>query len=45
VVVHDLDIMRVTVSPDETQPPLVIDANAVLPGPTANQRFQVIGRR
>ena len=33
VVVDDLDIVGVTAPPDEAEPPLVVDADRVLPGP------------
>jgi hypothetical protein len=31
MILHDLHVPRVTVSPNETQPPLIVDADAVLP--------------
>jgi hypothetical protein len=35
VVVHDLHVVDVAVSPDEADPPLVVDADAVLAGSIA----------
>ncbi len=40
VIVHDLDVVRVPVSPHETETPLVVDTDAVLPLPLAAQSFQ-----
>jgi hypothetical protein len=40
VVVHDLDLEGVAVSPDKADAPLVVDANAVLPRPVVLQRLQ-----
>lgn len=31
--------------PEETDPPLVVDANAVLAGPVAAERLETMGRR
>ena len=45
VIVDDLDIERVTIAPDKTDPPLVIDANTVLARTIARQTFQAIARR
>src|SRR3990172_5602435 len=45
VIVHDLHLLRPGVGPDEAQPPLVVDADAVLPGAIALQRFEPICRR
>jgi hypothetical protein len=45
VVVDDLDIVRIRASPSETDPPLVVDANAVLAIPVALQGFKPIARR
>ena len=36
--------MRLAVSPDETNPPLVVDSDTVLPGPFSLERFQAIAR-
>ena len=46
VVVHDLDFMRVTVSPFETYPPLSVDPDAVSSLAVVLQLLQIIaGRR
>ena len=45
MVVDDLDITCVAVPPFETDPPLLIDANAVLSLPASRQRFKPVGRR
>ena len=42
VVVDDFDFHRTSVGPDETHPPLVVDANAVLTGTVAAQRFETM---
>jgi len=35
MVIHYLDIKSIGVDPTEADPPLVVDPNAVLPGPIA----------
>lgn len=46
MIIHDFHLIRVGVAPFETNPPLVVDANAVLSVPVAGQFFQMIrGRR
>ena len=45
VIVGDLDVVGVTVAPDEADPPLIIDPDAVLPTAVSAQRFQTISRR
>ena len=42
VIVDDFDFHRTSVGPDETHPPLVVDANAVLTGTVAAQRFETM---
>lgn len=42
VVVADLDFVRSIGAPDEADPPLLVDANAVLPGPVASEALQAI---
>ena len=42
VIVHDLNICRANFSPYETNPPLIIDADAVLALAVVFQRLQVI---
>lgn len=44
VVVHDRDVIRVAVPPDETHPPLVVDPDAVLAGAVAAQLLQTVAR-
>ena len=45
VIVNYLNIMCVTVAPDETETPLIVDANAMLPFSLAMQLFQAVSRR
>jgi hypothetical protein len=45
VVVDDLDLMRVAVPPLETDPPLVVDPNAVLPHPLPRELLEPIPGR
>jgi hypothetical protein len=45
VVVRDFDIVRAILLPGETDPKLIVDADAELPCPVAAQRFQTIARR
>jgi hypothetical protein len=45
VIIHDLDVVRISVAPDETDPELVVDANAVLPLPIAPERLQPVSRK
>ena len=42
MIVDDLDIEGVTVTPDETEPPLPVDADAVLSRTIATQGLQTI---
>jgi len=42
---HDCLIATLAVAPDEAQPPLVADADAVLAGTVAVQRFEPVRRR
>jgi hypothetical protein len=42
VVIHDLDVMRITGLPREAHPPLVVDPDTVLPFAIALQRFEVV---
>jgi hypothetical protein len=44
VLVHYLDIIRLAVSPNETNPPLAVDADAVLAGPISLEYFEVVVR-
>src|SRR5688572_14827788 len=45
VIVDDLDVIRVSISPAETDPPLIINSDAVLADPAALQGFQPVARR
>ncbi|MDT0618291.1 hypothetical protein RM531_07370 [Salinisphaera sp. P385] len=45
VVVGDLNIFRAVIGPAEAQAKRIVDADAVLPGSPAAQRFQAITRR
>jgi len=45
VIVHNLDLVRVSVLPSKADAPLVVDANAVLTLSVAVQRFEPIARR
>src|ERR1041384_722929 len=40
VVVDDFDLVRIVFTPDETYPPLVVDADRILSAPFAFQRLQ-----
>src|SRR5262245_16279757 len=45
VIIDNRDVVRVAVAPGETDPPLVVDADAVLPGAITAQLLQLIARR
>lgn len=45
VIVHNLNIVRVPLAPDETQAPSVVDTNTVLPFSVGMQCLQAIPRR
>ncbi len=45
MIIYDFNIVGVIVSPVETDPPLVIDSNGILPTPIPFELFQPIGRR
>jgi hypothetical protein len=45
VIVDNLDFMRVTIAPAQADPPLVVDADAVLSFSVAGQALQTIARR
>ncbi len=45
VVVHDLDVLGSGRRPDEADPPPLVDPDAVLAGPVALERLQVIAWR
>jgi hypothetical protein len=42
MVVHDFDVIRIAIAPDEAEPPLVVDPDAVLSDPIAREGFQVV---
>src|SRR5262245_2405237 len=45
VVVDDLDFVGIALSPDEADPPLVVDADRMLTAPIALQGLQPVARR
>ena len=45
MIVNDLDLVRVTISPPKADPPLIVDANTVLTGAIAFQRLETVPRR
>jgi hypothetical protein len=45
VVIDDLDVVCISGSPAETDPPLGVDPNAMLAGPIPLQLLQTIARR
>src|SRR5580692_2496386 len=45
MVVRDFDVVAMPVSPDETNPPLIIDPDRVLPHPIAVEGLQPVSRR
>lgn len=45
MVVNNFDVNGSSRRPDETHTPLIVDANAVLTGSIALERFQAIARR
>jgi hypothetical protein len=45
VVIDDLHVERVAVPPDEAEPPLVVDADAVLASAIAAERFEPVAGR
>jgi hypothetical protein len=45
MIVDELDVMRVALSPDEADAPLIVDADRVSPFPITQQRFEAISRR
>jgi hypothetical protein len=44
VIVGELYLMRFAIAPDEADPPLIVDADAVLPLPVAAKHLQPITR-
>lgn len=45
MVIHYLNIVRITIDPAEADPPLIVDSDAVLPFTIPVQRFQPISWR
>ena len=45
VVVDDFDVVRIPVTPDEADAPLVVDADAVLALPAPRQPLETVRRR
>jgi hypothetical protein len=45
MIIYDFDFVRVSVFPDETDAPLVIDANAVPARSVALEGFEAVARR
>jgi hypothetical protein len=45
MVIHDFHLLRVATEPDEANPPLVVDAHAVLTGTAAFESLQSVTRR
>jgi len=45
MIINDLNFERITISPNETDAILIVDANTVLAFPIALQSFEVIPRK
>jgi|KBSSwiStaDraftv2_1062776.scaffolds.fasta_scaffold15201_5 hypothetical protein len=45
MIVNDLDLVRVTISPPKADPPLIVDANTVLPDAIAFELLEAVPRR
>ena len=45
MIIHNFDVADIITFPLETNPPLIIDPDAVLPGPIPAEFFQPVGRR
>ncbi|HKV54423.1 MAG TPA: hypothetical protein VJN94_07245 [Candidatus Binataceae bacterium] len=45
VIIDDLDFVRVAITPDKTDPPLVVDSNAVPALPIADEFLEPVSRR
>ncbi len=45
MIIDDLDVIAVTITPDETDSPLLVDADGMLPLPVSVQGFQLVSRR
>jgi hypothetical protein len=44
VVVYDLDVVCIPFTPSEANPPLIVDADAVLPTPITRQLLESVSR-
>ena len=44
MIIHDLNVEGVAVLPAKADPPLIIDVNAMLAGPTAFELLQTVAR-
>src|SRR5208283_959736 len=45
MIIHELDVVGVPVAPDETDAPLLVDANGMLSAPLAAERLKPVARR
>jgi hypothetical protein len=45
MVIHDLNVMSVAITPGEADAPLVINANAICPRAAAFQKLELVSRR
>jgi hypothetical protein len=45
VIVDYLDVMRLVITPDEANPPSIVDPNAVLSSPISLECFEMVARR
>jgi len=45
MVIYNLDVVGISITPHEVDAPLIVDANAVLSFSVALERFQMITRR
>jgi hypothetical protein len=45
VVIYDLNVIRIAVTPGKADAPLVVDSNAICPGTVAFQQLQLVPRR
>ena len=43
MIVYDLNVVGIAISPSEANTPLVVDSNAILAGPIAPEFLQAIG--
>jgi hypothetical protein len=44
MIVNDLDLVRVTISPPKADPPLIVEANTVLPDAIASKLLEAVPR-